>query len=81
MNIIQRILAAMDRNGGIVIGTENFAGMLGTIGNKSYLRHNARMLEQDGEIVIIPSRGGRGNKTIYRKNRNSPGSPRRKAAR
>lgn len=81
MNILDRILAAMDERGGVIIGTENFASLIGRVNSKPWLIRNARLLEQDGTIVIIPSRGGRGNKTIYRKNRNSPGSPRHKAAR
>lgn len=36
-----------------------------------------RELQAEGKITIIPSPGGRGRKTIYKRNRNSPGMRRK----
>lgn len=44
---------------------------------KNWMVTILRRLEARGEITIITSSGGRGNKTIYRRNRNSPGQPRK----
>lgn len=58
-------------------GTETLATELNMINSKSYVVRSARILQTEGEITIIPSRGGRGLKTIYKRNRNQPGQPRR----
>jgi len=68
------ILIALEDNDGEIHGTEDLASLLGVPANKSWLRRHARTIPS---IQIIPSHGGRGNKTIYRRNRNSPGYPRK----
>jgi predicted transcriptional regulator len=70
------IETALDENGGEVQGTARLANHLNT--DEHWLRKCARVLERAGLITITPSRGGRGNRTIYKRNRNSPGQPRRK---
>lgn len=58
-------------------GTEHMSyGLLGC-SNKSWTIKKLRELMDDGLLLILPSRGGRGHKTIYKRNRNSPGSPRK----
>ena len=44
--------------------------------NKTWVRHCLYKLERAGLITIIRG-GGRGHKTIYRRNRNQPGLPRK----
>lgn len=56
-------------------GTEEIA--LTIKAPKWWLIKIARRLMTSGEIEIIPSNGGRGHKTTYRRNRNSPGQPRK----
>jgi hypothetical protein len=71
-------LACLRANGGVFHGTEKFILEISTINSKTRILRIARDLEERGTIAIIPSRGGRGRKTIYKINRNSPGAPRRK---
>jgi Mn-dependent DtxR family transcriptional regulator len=61
---------------GIAAGTEQLALTI-NVRRKSWLREILRRLASVGSITIIPSRGGRGNKTVYKRNRNSPGQPRK----
>lgn len=71
-------IVRLRENGGVLRGTEEITLELSTINSKTWIRRLARHLEQQGKITIIPSRGGRGRKTVYKINRNSPGAPRRK---
>lgn len=57
-------------------GTEQLALALNAK-DKHWLIVNARTLSDQGEIEIIPSSGGRGRKTIYKRNRNSAGMARK----
>lgn len=57
-------------------GTNNLAELLLT--DRFWLRRQLDQLEQEGLLDIIrPARPGRGHKNIIRRNRNSPGYPRR----
>ena len=60
-----------------VIGTEQLQNITNTR-RRSYLLKCVRTLQHDGLITIIPSNGGRGHKTIYKRNRNQPGMPRKR---
>jgi hypothetical protein len=71
------IVIILDHNE-IIEGTETLATELNLLNNKGYVIRSARILQDAGEITIIPSRGGRGLKTVYKRNRNQPGLPRRK---
>lgn len=46
---------------------------------KSFLIKSVRSLEGDQQITIIRSQGGRGNKTVYKRNLNQQGLPRKTA--
>lgn len=70
------IVIILDHNETIE-GTETLATQLNLLNSKSYVIRSARILQDAGEITIIPSRGGRGLKTVYKRNRNQPGLPRR----
>lgn len=73
------ILDELDRHGGEIHGTEHLAYDLLNCDNKSHVLSLLRRAEEQGDVIIIQSAGGRGRKTIIRKrNRNSPGQPRRK---
>jgi len=74
----QIILVVIDEHGGEVEGTETLA-LAANVRRKSYLLKCVRALRHNSLITIIPSSGGRGRKTIYRRrNRNQPGQPRRR---
>lgn len=70
------IESALDEGDGEVQGTSHLAQHLNT--DEHWIRKCARALERAGLIKIIPSRGGRGRMTIYKRNPNSPGQPRKK---
>lgn len=53
-------------------GTRAFAQAIGYSDIRSFVRQ-ARKCQRMGFIQIIPGRRGRGKKSIYRLNRNSPG--------
>lgn len=72
MTLKHLLIASLEEHGGEISGTESLANLIGAI-RKSWLIQQARIIARDGKIEIIPSRGGRGRKTIYRVNRNSPG--------
>lgn len=71
------IMLVLDENGEIA-GTESLACTLNMNNSKSYVIRSARILQNNGELIIIPSNGGRGKKTIYKRNRNSPGQRRKR---
>lgn len=73
----QAILLVIDENGEIA-GTETLACTLNLNNNKGYVIRSARLLQRAGVLTIIPSNGGRGKKTIYKRNRNQPGVPRKR---
>lgn len=70
------ILAELENNDDEIFGTENIAQRL-LANNHAWVRRVLDLLEQDGELEIIRTRGGRGHKNIIRRNRNSPGYPRK----
>jgi hypothetical protein len=76
MNIKDAVQAEMDAQGGTLEGTEKIALSI-NVRRKSFLIKILRRLASVGSITIIPSRGGRGNKTVYKRNRNSPGQRRK----
>jgi hypothetical protein len=57
-------------------GTEQIALDI-NVSRKSWMIEILRRLASRNEVIIIPSIGGRGKKTIYIRNRNSPGQPRK----
>ena len=76
-SITEGILVFIESHDGEVQGTEQLTIALSTINCKGYVIKHARMLQADGEITILPSAGGRGNKTIYKRNRNQQGIARK----
>ncbi len=74
--VIKAIIAAIETNDGTVLGTETLALEVGAA--KHYVIKCARVIQHNNLITIIPSSGGRGRKTIYKRNRNQPGSPRKR---
>jgi hypothetical protein len=72
------ILIMLDEHDGEIHGTELLARHLNA--DKPWIIKCVRVIESDGQIEIIPSRGGRGHRTIYRRNPNSPGLPRKRTA-
>lgn len=73
--VIASIKAAIEAHGGTVQGTETLSLIVGT--RKWYLIECTRAMQRENIITIIPSIGGRGRKTIYKRNRNQPGQPRK----
>lgn len=73
--VINAIKQTIEQHGGTVEGTETLSLTVGT--RKWYLIECTRAMQRDGIITIIPSIGGRGRKTIYKRNRNQPGKPRK----
>ena len=74
--IQQDVVKAIDENGGEIHGTETIAITVNAR-DKGWLVSILRRLASGGSITITPSRGGRGNKTVYKRNRNSPGTARK----
>lgn len=74
--LMPMIIVILDQHGGIIYGAENLALELNA--PKYHVNALARRLARMGEIIIKRSNGGRGNKTVYKRNRNNPGIPRRK---
>lgn len=70
------ILIALEDHEGEIHGTENLAELL-LSHDHSWVRRQLNELEALRLIRIIRSRGGRGHKNIIRRNRNSPGYPRK----
>jgi hypothetical protein len=76
MNIEDAVQEELDTKGGTLEGTETIALSL-NVRRKSWLREILRRLASGGSITIIQSRGGRGHKTVIKRNRNSPGQRRK----
>ena len=75
--VVEIILRTIDSNKGTVSGTE-YLQHITNIRRRSYLLKCVRAIQHDGLITIIPSIGGRGRKTIYKRNPNQPGLPRKR---
>lgn len=74
--IKQAILIVLDENGGELQGTEKLQ-LCTNAHNKTWFINCVRVLEENGQLQIINApRGGRGNRTVYKRNRNQPGLPR-----
>lgn len=66
-------------NGSVVIvGTEELTLRTANANCRTWVLKQARALEAEGVITIHQSRGGRGHKTVYKRNPNQPGQPRRR---
>lgn len=74
-----RIIIVLDENNGEVQGTEDLALALSLLNCKSFVVRSAKRLQATGQITICKSCGGRGKKTIYKRNRNQPGNARKVA--
>jgi hypothetical protein len=70
------IIVVLEQNDGELKGTEELALTLNA--PKNWTIKCVRILEASGQIQIIPGRGGRGHRTVYKRNRNQPGIPMRK---
>lgn len=69
------ILLALEEDNEIH-GTNHLAELLLTE-NRAWVRGKLRELQRQGVLNIIKSGPGRGRKNIIRRNRNSPGYPRK----
>jgi len=69
------IIIMLEEMGGEFKGTEELALALNA--PKNWTIKCVRVLKTNGEIKIIPARGGRGHRTVYKRNRNQPGLPRK----
>ncbi len=74
--VTQTIIAVIETNGDTIQGTEQLALQVGAA--KHYVIKCARIIEHDNLITITPSNGGRGRKTVYKRNRNQPGLARKR---
>lgn len=69
------IIIVLEQNGGELKGTEELSLMLHV--QKRWTIKCVRVLESNGQIQILQSRGGRGKRTVYKRNRNQPGMARK----
>lgn len=74
-NVRDSILVILEQNNGELQGTEELALALNA--PKNWTIRCVRRLQENDEIKIIQSSGGRGKRTVYKRNRNSPGQRRR----
>lgn len=74
--VTESIIIVLETNGGEIKGTEQLA--LAVNSPKHYIIKCARAIQRRGLITIVPSNGGRGNKTVYKRNRNQTGLPRKR---
>ena len=72
MSTEEAVQEQLDANGGTLEGTETFALRINAR-DKGWLVSILRRLEERGVLTIIRSNGGRGKKTVYKRNHNSPG--------
>lgn len=59
-------------------GTEYLTICVNSVNNKTTVLRQVRKLQEEGVVIVLRSRGGRGAKTVYKRNPNQPGQPRRK---
>lgn len=62
--IMQAIILVIDHEGGELKGTEQLALTINA--KKTHVIKWVRALQHDGKLRIVPSRGGRGHRTVYR---------------
>jgi len=74
--IIPAILQCLEEHDGEMQGTEQLSLATYTA-RKSHLVYLVRRLCSNGDITIVKSNGGRGCKTIYKRNPNQTGLPRK----
>jgi hypothetical protein len=74
--IQETILVVLEQNGGEFHGIEALALEL-NCADRFWLRRILQRAEANKQIRIIRSNGGRGNKNIIKRNRNSAGYPRK----
>lgn len=76
--ISQLIIIQLDQNDGEIRGTEHLAEDLLGCSDHAWVRRKLSELES-ADIISIIRGNGRGHKNIIRRNRNSPGYPRRRS--
>lgn len=76
--LMRSIIEAVERNGGVLQGTHQLATLINSAKSKTDVLNAARKLQEHGLITIYFSLGGRGKRTVYKRNRNSPGQARKK---
>ena len=73
-----RIIVLLDENNGEWQGTKKLTTALHySVKCWNHILNTLRQLEKEKQITIIPSHGGRGCKTIYKRNRNQAGVARK----
>ena len=72
---VEEILIEQINAAGKLEGTERIAIEINA--PKWWVLKIAQRLAAKGRIHIVATNGGRGHKTVYKRNRNSPGAPRR----
>jgi DNA-binding IscR family transcriptional regulator len=70
-----RILLLIEEQGGEIQGSEKLSTALEA--NKTFILRLTEQLRDSGEITICKSCGGRGKKTVYKRNRNQAGLARK----
>lgn len=72
MTTRKRIILILEEHNGEIQGTAALALALGLINSKTYVLQSARTLQNDKQIIIQHSNGGRGVKSIYRRYSSMP---------
>lgn len=72
-----RIYTMLEIHGDELRGTGSLADELKLKKNKTYVIDVLKKMEEQGLITIIRSCGGRGHKTVYKRNRNQAGLARK----
>ena len=75
--LMPAIIVAIETNGGEFHGTNELARACHATDSVHYMMIYARRLADMGEITIHSSGRGRGRKTVYKRNPNQDGQPRR----
>ena len=74
--IMHAIITLLDVEG-VVLGTERLMFEVHAESNKTNFLAQVRSLQKNGHITILRSCGGRGRKTVYKRNRNQTGTKRK----
>lgn len=75
--LVLRILDELEARGGEIIGIWHLTHDVLGCDNRTRVRRHLNELESIGMIELSPLGPGRGHKTGIRRNRNSPGCPRK----